>query len=72
MEYINRILCEGITLNFFVKTVNIYNNKQLKKLMTKLRHEFHIFDLYIVDKLFEKIQVFLPIQKHEQTCMTRS
>jgi hypothetical protein len=33
--------------------------------MTKaLKHEFHIFDLYIVDKLFEKIQVFLPIQKH--------
>jgi hypothetical protein len=33
--------------------------------MTKaLGHKFHIFDIYIVDKLFEKIQMFLPIQKH--------
>jgi hypothetical protein len=33
--------------------------------MTKaLGYQFHVFDLYIVDKLFEKIQVFLPNQKH--------
>lgn len=52
-------------LENFVKVINIYNNKQLKKLMTKaLGHKFHIFDIYIVDKLFEKIQMFLPIQKH--------
>ncbi len=51
----------------FSKSSQHLHNKQLKKLMTKaLGHEFHIFYLYIMNKLFEKIKCFFPSKNMEQ------